>query len=506
MNNVRTPDAPVNGGATTTPKKFSIKPHWKLRWLTRLTRLKNAGEFPPAALDMALAIAECLYEKPLAEVSCSFLAQKTGLRKRSAVRGVGALERAPDTVIVRVRGQWQGKVKSKYAIVLTPEDLGPADAAALGVTGPVASDELWVTKESPIRVTKESPTRVTKESPNNTNSAKHREAELVSADAGRPRGGLPRSGGAPGGVVPEVAVPDAIASDAVRRKLFEAFWAEYPRKEGRAAAKKEFDAAVARDVPFETIMDGARRYAVAKVNVDDQWRKMPGTWLREECWTEDPKPPRPKVSKAERASKASKGNGKADPQRVADLDLDDEDYEDETPEQAAAREAGFPIGATVWDRRDGKPCMVTGVTVYEDGSFHVRSGGVGLSPDQLALADPFTPEQRAEMAKRAAEAEAKWKAGAAEREAKSAAEREARWKAEREAERRAEALRKTLERFPIGSRIASPDDGDFCGVVTQVESSDEVWVDWDEGWPQRLSPDQLVRLDAAPRAQNGGRP
>jgi hypothetical protein len=195
IDNVRIGGAPVNGDATTFRQKsiaalLPIRPQWKLRWLGRLIRLKNADEFSPAAVDIAWALAECFYEKSLAEVSCSFLARKTGLSKRWVVHGIGELERVPNTVIVRARGQWQGRVKSKYAMVLTPEDLGP-DAAKLGVTGPVASDT-WVNEPSPTRVNEGSPTRVNEHSPNYTNSPKQREGEVVSADAGlAPFGGSP---------------------------------------------------------------------------------------------------------------------------------------------------------------------------------------------------------------------------------------------------------------------------------------------------------------------------
>jgi hypothetical protein len=230
IDNVRIGGAPVNGDATTFRQKSTaallpIRPQWKLRWLGRLIRLKNADEFSPAAVDIAWALAECFYEKSLAEVSCSFLARKTGLSKRWVVHGIGELERVPNTVIVRARGQWQGRVKSKYAMVLTPEDLGP-DAAKLGVTGPVASDT-WVNEPSPTRVNEGSPTRVNAHSPNYTNSPKQREGEVVSADAGlAPFGGSPAQR--------SKAASDGAAS-------FEAFKAAYPRKEGWAAARKAFD-------------------------------------------------------------------------------------------------------------------------------------------------------------------------------------------------------------------------------------------------------------------------
>jgi hypothetical protein len=302
---IHAPSAPVNGDATTSRQK--IRPHWKLQWLGRMIRLKNAGKFSPAAVDVAWAVAECFYEKPLAEVSCSFLAKKTGLSKRWAVHAVGELARTPDTVVVRQRGQWKGRVKSKYAMVLTPEDLG-ADAATMAVTGPVASDELWVNGGSPTRVNGGSPTRVNGGSPNYTNSPKQREGEVVSANAGRPAaegGGRPRGGES---AASDDAAPwDAVASGDARAlaAAFEAFWAAYPRKEGRAAARKAFEAAVARGVSVETLIDGARRYAAAKANLDSNWLKFPATWLRDECWLEDPKPPRPKRDRA--ASKQDRG-------------------------------------------------------------------------------------------------------------------------------------------------------------------------------------------------------
>src|SRR2546423_4007432 len=83
-----------------TPQNLiPIRSHWKLNWQLRLTRLKNAGAFSPAALDCALGLSSCFYDKTLAEASCSFLARKTGLSKRTIVSGIGELERTPDTVI-----------------------------------------------------------------------------------------------------------------------------------------------------------------------------------------------------------------------------------------------------------------------------------------------------------------------------------------------------------------------------------------------------------------------
>jgi hypothetical protein len=119
-----------------------IKSHWKLGYLLRLTRLKNAGELYSADVDIAFAIADLFYENSLAEASLSFLANRVGLRKRTATRSVGALERAKH-IVIRYHGKFRQKDRpNKYALVLWPEDFGEKDAARLGITCPVASDTL----------------------------------------------------------------------------------------------------------------------------------------------------------------------------------------------------------------------------------------------------------------------------------------------------------------------------------------------------------------------------
>src|SRR5262249_34989041 len=99
-----------------------------------------------------------------------------------------------------------------------------------------------------------------------------------------------------GALAPDGArTPRGVGADARprdRTASCEAFCAAYPRKEGYAPAEKEFNAQLDGGVSVETIIDGARRYAAAKVNIDSRWLKMPATWLREKCWREDPRPPR----------------------------------------------------------------------------------------------------------------------------------------------------------------------------------------------------------------------
>jgi hypothetical protein len=92
---------------------------------------------------------------------------------------------------------------------------------------------------------------------------------------------------------------------------FEQFWQAYPKKEGRAAAKKQFAEVVGNGVALATLVAKAKQYAMAKAEVDPKWLKTPANWLRDEGWLEDPQPPRQRMAKAERGAKAKNGAGKA---------------------------------------------------------------------------------------------------------------------------------------------------------------------------------------------------
>jgi hypothetical protein len=136
--------------------------------------------------------------------------------------------------------------------------------------------------------------------------------------------------------------------------------------------------------------------------------------------------------------------------------------------------------------------MVTGVEFLGDDYFRVHSGGVGFPPDHLVREDPFTPEQRAERAKREANAAAELARRDAEREAGLIKRREA------EAERHAEAVRKYNEataNFPAGSHVGMKDGGDR-GKVLEIWGSGKVHVAWQDGSRRLVEPDLLVRTDA----------
>lgn len=68
---------------------------------------------------------------------------------------------------------------------------------------------------------------------------------------------------------------------------FDAFWAIYPHKVGKADAHKKFTEAQRR-VDLETLMAALRRY-VAKT--DDRAWCNPATWLHQDRWTDEPAAP-----------------------------------------------------------------------------------------------------------------------------------------------------------------------------------------------------------------------
>jgi hypothetical protein len=79
--------------------------------------------------------------------------------------------------------------------------------------------------------------------------------------------------------------------------MFDQFWAAYPRKAGKQAARKAWTQAV-KQAPASAVILGAVRYADDPNRVD-QYTKHPATWLNAGCWEDDPLPSRHPVTKIE---------------------------------------------------------------------------------------------------------------------------------------------------------------------------------------------------------------
>lgn len=73
-------------------------------------------------------------------------------------------------------------------------------------------------------------------------------------------------------------------------ELFERFWAEYPRRDGRKKAREKFTQALKR-ADAQAIIDGAHRYAVDP-NRAQAYTKQATTWLNGDHWDDPPLPPR----------------------------------------------------------------------------------------------------------------------------------------------------------------------------------------------------------------------
>ena len=67
---------------------------------------------------------------------------------------------------------------------------------------------------------------------------------------------------------------------------FEDFWALYPRKVGKGAARKAFKAALSK-ATVEELRGGLQAYCAKLAGVDPTYIKHPSTWLNGECWLDD---------------------------------------------------------------------------------------------------------------------------------------------------------------------------------------------------------------------------
>lgn len=68
---------------------------------------------------------------------------------------------------------------------------------------------------------------------------------------------------------------------------FEAFYAAYPRHEARRDAANAYRAAITL-APAGIILDGALRYAELMKGTESKFIKLPATWLRADCWRDEP--------------------------------------------------------------------------------------------------------------------------------------------------------------------------------------------------------------------------
>jgi len=71
--------------------------------------------------------------------------------------------------------------------------------------------------------------------------------------------------------------------------LFDAFWAEYPRKASKQNAKKAWDKLAVNDTLLKTILDGLKAQSVSRDWTQDRGKFIPypATWLNGRRWEDE---------------------------------------------------------------------------------------------------------------------------------------------------------------------------------------------------------------------------
>jgi hypothetical protein len=67
---------------------------------------------------------------------------------------------------------------------------------------------------------------------------------------------------------------------------FDEWWAIYPKKQGKEAARKKY-LTIRKTVEAETLLAGVRQYALLKAGEDKQFVKMPAGWLGDGRWLDE---------------------------------------------------------------------------------------------------------------------------------------------------------------------------------------------------------------------------
>src|SRR5262245_31027190 len=69
---------------------------------------------------------------------------------------------------------------------------------------------------------------------------------------------------------------------------FQKFWALYPRRVAKLAARRAFDKAIASGADPDALIAGAQRYAVERAGEPVKFTKHPATWLNAGCYDDEP--------------------------------------------------------------------------------------------------------------------------------------------------------------------------------------------------------------------------
>jgi len=107
-------------------------------------------------------------------------------------------------------------------------------------------------------------------------------------NAGKPESGKPESENLT--PLEELSKKNLDISDSPKgdsEQMFDKFWAVYPRKVAKGAARKAWE----KITDYEVVIAGAERFSLDP-NREDTFTPHPATWLNAERWLDDPLPPR----------------------------------------------------------------------------------------------------------------------------------------------------------------------------------------------------------------------
>jgi Helix-turn-helix domain len=275
----RAQDKPTDSLAklAASPRTFLDRDNWM--------RAVLASDLPDAAVRVAMSIALHLHVNTgRCNPSYATLAADSHVSERSTYRLVDLLEHRGWIAITRSTGRL-----NNYTL-LTPDRALAGVGAHPTPDRATAGDHCQNEHPTPDRATAGDHCQYAGSL--KAQRAKKRTAERES-DSATPDFFAPREGKKSGG-----------AKQAHRKKStgqtaasFDQFWAAYPRRVAKDAARRAFDAAITRGAHADALIGGAKRYAVERKGEPPKWTKHPATWLNGGCW-EDEAPGAPVIDQS----------------------------------------------------------------------------------------------------------------------------------------------------------------------------------------------------------------
>jgi hypothetical protein len=253
-----------------SPKTFLERDDW--------IRAILASDLPDAAVRVAIRLALYLrVNTGRCDPSYPILAAESHVSERSVYRLVDLLERKGWIGLQRTRGRGRS---NQYAL------LKPASHVAGFAAEKTCHSSGRVSPVKPAKSTNKTcqdydrfsavkPATALAGEQRKREEREQRKRESISADRA-PRRKKKRKTDArkqpPG---PELAAE------------FERFWAAYPRRVAKEAARTAFAKAIEGGATPDELVAGAKRYAVERSGEAPRYTKHPATWLNKGCWTDE---------------------------------------------------------------------------------------------------------------------------------------------------------------------------------------------------------------------------